>query len=41
MKLPRDLRGADLVAVLCRDWGYVKVHQVGGHAVLETSDPSH
>jgi predicted RNA binding protein YcfA (HicA-like mRNA interferase family) len=41
MKLPRDLSGADLVTVLYRDWGYVKVHQVGSHAVLETSDPSH
>jgi len=40
MKLPRDLSGADLVAVLCRDWGYAKVHQIGSHAVLETTDPS-
>jgi predicted RNA binding protein YcfA (HicA-like mRNA interferase family) len=41
MKLPRDLSGADLVAALCRAWGYVKVHQVGSHVALETNDPSH
>ena len=41
MKIPRDLSGADLVRVLCRDWGYAVVHQVGSHIVLETSDPSH
>jgi predicted RNA binding protein YcfA (HicA-like mRNA interferase family) len=41
MKLPRDLSGGHLVAVLCRDWGYVQIHQVGSHAVLETGEPSH
>jgi hypothetical protein len=29
MKIPRDLSGAQLVKVLCRDWGYRVVHQEG------------
>jgi predicted RNA binding protein YcfA (HicA-like mRNA interferase family) len=41
MKLPRDLDGAELVGVLCRDWGYRMVHQEGSHLVLETSVPAH
>ena len=41
MKIPRDLSGADLVRVLCRDWGYAVVHQVGSHVILETQAPSH
>jgi predicted RNA binding protein YcfA (HicA-like mRNA interferase family) len=40
VKLPRDIRGADLIACLCRDWGYVKVNQVGSYVVLETDHPS-
>ena len=40
MKLPRDLSGSALVAVLCRDWGYVKVHQVGSHIIIQTNRPS-
>ena len=41
MKTPRDLAGAELVACLCRRWGYQKIHQQGSHIVIETSDPSH
>ena len=41
MKLPRDLSGAELVRVLCRDWGYRQIHQEGSHIVLETEQPSH
>tara|TARA_Y100001934_G_scaffold262698_1_gene337457 strand:+ start:1318 stop:1557 length:240 start_codon:yes stop_codon:yes gene_type:complete len=41
MKLPRNLAGRALVQVLCRDFGYQKVHQVGSHIVLETDSPSH
>ena len=41
MKLPRDISGAGLIAALCRDWGYVKVNQVGSHVILETEQPSH
>jgi predicted RNA binding protein YcfA (HicA-like mRNA interferase family) len=41
MKLPRDLRGADLIKALCRDWGYRQVHQVGSHVILETDSPAH
>lgn len=40
MKLPRDLAGEDLVALLSRRWGYVKVHQVGSHVILERQHPS-
>jgi predicted RNA binding protein YcfA (HicA-like mRNA interferase family) len=40
MKLPRDLSGHDLVAALCRRWGYVKVNQVGSHVILQTQEPT-
>jgi predicted RNA binding protein YcfA (HicA-like mRNA interferase family) len=40
VKLPRDLNGSELVKVLCRDWGYRKVHQTGSHAILDTDEPS-
>ena len=40
MKLPRDLSGNELVAVLCKRWGYVKIHQVGSHIILQTDEPS-
>jgi len=40
MKLPRNLAGEDLVALLSKRWGYVKVHQVGSHAILQTQEPS-
>ncbi len=41
MKVPRDLSGAQLVKVLCRDWGYRQVHQEGSHVILQTESPSH
>ena len=39
MKLPRDVSGRDLVKVLCRDWNYRQVHQVGSHIILQTDIP--
>ena len=41
MKVPRDLSGAQLIKVLCRDWGYREVHQEGSHVILQTETPSH
>ena len=41
MKLPRDLSGAELVKILCRDWSYQVVHQEGSHIVVQTEEPSH
>ena len=41
MKIPRDLSGEDLVQLLCRNWSYRVVHQVGSHIVLETKTPGH
>jgi predicted RNA binding protein YcfA (HicA-like mRNA interferase family) len=41
MKVPRDLSGAQLVKVLCRDWGYQVVHQEGSHIILQTGLPTH
>ncbi len=41
MRLPRDLSGRALIQILCRDWAYRHVHQVGSHVILETEDPSH
>ncbi len=41
MKVPRDLSGAQLVKVLCRDWGYRIVHQEGSHIILQTDTPAH
>ena len=40
MRLPRDLSGRELVAVLCRHWGYRFDHQRGSHIVLATDVPS-
>ena len=40
MKLPRDLGGGELVKILCKNWDYTQVHQVGSHAILETKTPS-
>jgi len=40
MKLPRDLKGHDLVAALCSRWGYTKVNQVGSHIILQTQEPT-
>ncbi|HZL13478.1 MAG TPA: type II toxin-antitoxin system HicA family toxin [Verrucomicrobiae bacterium] len=41
MKIPRDLSGAQLVKVLCRNWGYRVLHQEGSHMILQTENPSH
>jgi len=41
MKIPRDVSGTHLANVLSRRWRYVKVHQVGSHIILETSEPTH
>ena len=40
MKLPRDLSGAKLSRHLCKEWGYVEVHQTGSHIILDTKEPS-
>ena len=40
MKLPSDVSGHAFVAALCRDWGYVKVNQVGSHIVVQTEEPT-
>jgi hypothetical protein len=40
MKIPRDVSGLHLADVLCRRWRYTKVHQIGSHMILETSDPT-
>jgi predicted RNA binding protein YcfA (HicA-like mRNA interferase family) len=41
VKIPRDVYGRDLAAVLCRQWGYSKVNQVGSHTILQTETPEH
>lgn len=41
MKVPRDLSGAQLIKVLCRNWGYQLVHQEGSHVILQTETPGH
>jgi predicted RNA binding protein YcfA (HicA-like mRNA interferase family) len=41
MKIPRDLSGAQLVKVLCRDWDYRVIHQEGSHIILQIDAPSH
>jgi predicted RNA binding protein YcfA (HicA-like mRNA interferase family) len=41
MKVPRNVSGGHLADVLCRKWQYGKVHQVGSHMILETSEPAH
>ena len=40
MKIPRDISGAHLAASLCRQWQYSRVHQVGSHIILETTEPT-
>ena len=40
MKLPRNLSGVRLSKILCKSWGYAKVHQTGSHIILDTEDPS-
>jgi predicted RNA binding protein YcfA (HicA-like mRNA interferase family) len=39
MKLPRDLDGAELVRLLCRDFGYRNINQEGSHIILQADDP--
>ncbi len=39
MKLPRDCSGAEVVRVLSRDFGYVKIKQEGSHVILQTDCP--
>jgi predicted RNA binding protein YcfA (HicA-like mRNA interferase family) len=39
VKIPRDLSGRDLAAVLCREWGYREVNRVGSHIILQTETP--
>jgi len=39
MKLPRNLSGAKLSRHLCKEWGYVEVHQTGSHIILDTEEP--
>lgn len=41
MKLPRDVSGDALAAVLCRRLGYVHVHQTGSHIILQSESPKH
>jgi predicted RNA binding protein YcfA (HicA-like mRNA interferase family) len=41
MKLPRDASGRDLAKNLIHRWGYRRVHQVGGHIILQTEEPAH
>jgi predicted RNA binding protein YcfA (HicA-like mRNA interferase family) len=40
MRLPRDLKGEDLVKHLCRRWEYKQIHQVGSHIILQTQQPT-
>jgi predicted RNA binding protein YcfA (HicA-like mRNA interferase family) len=41
MKIPRDLDGRSLARLLCRDWEYRMVNQVGSHMILQTDTPGH
>jgi predicted RNA binding protein YcfA (HicA-like mRNA interferase family) len=41
MRLPRDLSGAALIAVLRRLFGYRQVGQEGSHVILQSDDPRH
>ena len=41
MKLPRDLSGAELIKLLCKHPGYLRVNQEGSHVILETEAPRH
>jgi len=37
MKLPRDLGAAELIKILCKDYGYRRVNQEGSHVILEAN----
>ena len=41
MRLLRDLSGAELVKILCKHFGYVRIHQEGSHIILQTEIPQH
>ena len=41
MKVPRNLSGAELIKLLCKHYGYVRIHQVGSHVILQTETPAH
>jgi len=41
MKLPRDLSGDELIKLLCKHHGYVRVNQEGSHVMLQTESPQH
>lgn len=41
MKLPRDLSGNDLADILCRRFGYERIHQTGSHIILQVESPAH
>ncbi len=41
MKLRRDISGRELAKILCRDWGYREVNQVGSHLILQADSPEH
>ncbi len=41
MRLPRNLSGEELVSVLCREFNYQQVHQVGSHIILQSENPHH
>ena len=39
MKLPRDLSGAELVKLLCREFRYRNLHQEGSHIIVQADSP--
>ncbi|MGZ8842744.1 MAG: type II toxin-antitoxin system HicA family toxin [Pyrinomonadaceae bacterium] len=41
MRLPRNLSGEELISVLCREFAYQRVHQVGNHVILQCENPHH
>lgn len=41
MKIPRNIKGEQLVKVLTKFWDYKVIHQKGSHIILETNFPHH
>jgi predicted RNA binding protein YcfA (HicA-like mRNA interferase family) len=41
MKLPRNLSGRNIIAILVSRFDYRIVHERGSHIILETDKPSH
>jgi predicted RNA binding protein YcfA (HicA-like mRNA interferase family) len=41
MRLPRDLDGAELVRILCKQYGYRQVNREGSHIILQVETPRH